>query len=262
MKAYIYTNETKESLKIEEELKDILLKNGDEVKDIKSADLIFCIGGDGALLNLMQEKSFPTTPIVGVNTGHLGFFQNVQPDELEDFLSEYKKGNVAVLPYNIARAEIKCKDGTIVHRALNEFAIKGPTNHSIHLNISINNSFIEKFSGDGILVSTPAGSTAYNYSLGGSLVDPRINILQVTPIAPMNTTVYRSLTSSILIPADDELVIEPTDENSETLSLLFDSLAITYTEIKKISLTLSHRRINLVWSNGQTFWNRVKEKFL
>ena len=61
---------------------------------------------------------------------------------------------------------------------------------------------IEKFSGDGILVATSAGSTAYNYSLGGSIVDPRLKLLQVTPIAPMNTTAYRSFTSSILLPSD------------------------------------------------------------
>lgn len=262
MKAYIYSNTTKESNEIVERLTKALVASGHSVVDLKNADIIFCIGGDGTLLNLMQEKEFPTIPIVGVNTGHLGFFQEIQADKIEDFLTEYEHGEYSILPYNIARAEIVHKGGVTVHRALNEFAIKGETNHSVHLDISINDSFIEKFSGDGILVATPAGSTAYNYSLGGSLVDPRINILQVTPIAPMNTTAYRSLTSSLLIPAHVELVIAPLDERSKTLSVLFDSMDITYEGIEKITLTLSNRKIKLVHRNDQTFWSRVKDKFL
>lgn len=262
MKAYIYANTTKETNDIVQVLTNSLENCGHSITDLKKADIIFCVGGDGTLLNLMQEKQFPTIPIVGVNTGHLGFFQEVQSDEILDFLKEYEEGKYSVLPYNIARAEIVHKDGTTVHRALNEFVIKGETNHSVHLDISINDSFIEKFSGDGILVATPAGSTAYNYSLGGSLVDPRINILQVTPIAPMNTTAYRSLTSSLLIPAHVKIVIEPSDERSKTLSVLFDSINLTYEGIEKISLTLSNRKIQLVHRSNQTFWNRVKDKFL
>lgn len=262
MKAYIYANTTKETNDIVEKLKVSLTHAGHEVTSLENADTIFCVGGDGTLLNLMQEKEFPTIPIVGVNTGHLGFFQEINSDKIDEFLKEYDEGKYSILPYNIARAEIKHKGGTTVHRALNEFAVKGETNHSVHLDISINDSFIEKFSGDGILVATPAGSTAYNYSLGGSIVDPRINILQVTPIAPMNTTAYRSLTSSILIPANVQLVIEPSDERSRTLSVLFDSMDITYEGIEKIKLTLSHRKINLVHRNDQTFWSRVKDKFL
>ena len=88
-------------------------------------------------------------------------------------------------------------------------SIKGSDSYSIHLNISIGGSFIERFSGDGLLIATPAGSTAYNYSLGGSIVDPRLKILQVTPIAPMNTTAYRSFTSSILLPSDLSLGVVP-----------------------------------------------------
>ena len=62
---------------------------------------------------------------------------------------------------------------------------------------------------NGLLVSTPAGSTAYNYSLGGSIVDPRLRLLQATPIAPMNTTAYRSFTSSILLPPDLSMEVKP-----------------------------------------------------
>jgi NAD+ kinase len=81
-------------------------------------------------------------------------------------------------------------------------------------------------------------------------------------MAPMNNTAYRSLTSSILLPANDSLIIEPCDEQSSSLSILFDGQDETFSGIKSIELCLSKRKINLVRFGGTTFWDKVKTKFL
>ena len=263
-KVFIYKNDVPRTVAITDTLVNKLMASGlDITEDISEADLIICVGGDGTLLNLMQNHEFPTVPVAGINTGHLGFFQEIAPEKIDEFIKTYISGDLTVQPYNIAKADIKFEDGgEIAYRALNEFVIRGQGTHPVHLNISINTSFIERFSGDGIIISTPAGSTAYNYSLGGALVDPRLNLLQVAPMAPMNNTAYRSLTSSILLPANDSLIIEPCDEQSSYLSILFDGQDETFSGIKSIELCLSKRKINLVRFGGTTFWDKVKTKFL
>ena len=118
-----------------------------------------------------------------------------------------------------------------------------------------------RFSGDGICVASPAGSTAYNYSLGGAIVDPRLKVLQVTPIAPMNTTAYRSFTSSILLPSDLYLGVVP-EENYEEIKVITDSVEHKFEKVKAINIKISDRVVNLVRFESYDFWDKVKTKFL
>jgi hypothetical protein len=184
----------------------------------------------------------------------------------EKFIKEYKEGKFTLQPLNTVQATVTLEDGSVqLHKSLNEIVIKGVHSHSVHLDISIGDSPIEKFSGDGILVATSAGSTAYNYSLGGSIVDPRLKLLQVTPIAPMNTTAYRSLTSSILLPAELSIGVVP--EENEThknnrLTLLNDGDQNIYMNVKEIKIEFSESVINLVRFEAYDFWSKVKNKFL
>lgn len=174
-KVFIYANDTEMSAKIEKLLRKKLVKSGLRVYEQLEADtaLIICIGGDGTLLRCLRSCDFPTIPVVGINTGHLGFFQELMPDKIDDFIFQYQQGNFTVHSYSTVKSRVETSSGTMRQIALNEIAIKGVPNYPVQLNISINDSFIERFSGDGICVSTPAGSTAYNYSLGGAIVDPR-----------------------------------------------------------------------------------------
>ena len=267
----IRTNGTK----VSEEAKHIVIEkfheNGFNVKEntIDGCELLVCIGGDGALLSAVHTYNFPEIPIVGVNTGHLGFFQELSPedpDELDQFIKEYKDGRFRLQPLHTVQAVVTLQDGTKqIHRSLNEIVIRGLHSHSVHLDISIGNSPIEKFSGDGILVATSAGSTAYNYSLGGSIIDPRIKLLQVTPIAPMNTKAYRSFTSSLVLPAELSLGVLPEDSESHKnnrLVLLNDGVQNIYMNVKEIKVEFSESVINLVRFEAYDFWTKVKAKFL
>ncbi|MBQ1716011.1 MAG: NAD(+)/NADH kinase [Firmicutes bacterium] len=264
-KVFIYKNDLKASRTIADELRNKLISRGVSVSESLTGDvdLIINVGGDGTFLSLMQNFEFPTAKVAGINTGHLGFFQEIAPEETDRLIDAYLKDELCSQKYNIVKAEIRRKNGeTIAHRALNEFVVKGKGTKPIHLDIGINGSFIEKFSGDGIIVSTPAGSTGYNYSLGGSIVDPRLNLLQVVPMAPMNTTAYRSLTSSFLIPAEDQVIIRPADSRNRDLYTLYDGRELRLRDIESISFRLSNRKINLVRFGDTSFWDKVKNKFL
>jgi len=245
-------------------LTEKLRSRGYEVVDhyTEDTDLIVCIGGDGAFLRAIHRCNFPNCPIAGVNTGHLGFFQDVVPSDLDQFIDQYESGEYNLQELNTVRAIVTTADGhKHTHLGLNEITIKGQRSYSVHLSISIGDQPIEKFSGDGLIFATSAGSTAYNYSVGGSIADPRLNLLQVTPIAPMNTTAYRSFTSSILLPADLSLGVVP-EKPKNQIYLNNDGFETSYDNFKRIEVRVSNTSIHLVRLKGYDFWSKVKDKFL
>jgi NAD+ kinase len=261
-----------------------------------TAMLIVCIGGDGSLLSTLAALRFPNTPIIGVNTGHLGFFQELQPGELDEFIFRYKEKQYVIQELKTLRARVACADGGAKDCAdiadggakgcadiadggandgaddaefvadellgLNEIAIHGAHSHAAHLNIFIGDSFIETFRGDGILVSTPAGSTAYNYALGGSIVDPRLDLLQITPIAPINNSVYRSFTSSVLLPPHLSVNVFPEFVRAPDILVTADGAERTYTGVKRIHIAFSGETVRLLRFPHYDFWNKVKQKLL
>ena len=226
------------------------------------AELLLCIGGDGTTLQAIHAFDFPSIPIVGINTGHLGFFQEFLPEEVDLFLADYEAGRYSLQPTTAVQAEVVTEDGTFLYKGFNEIVLRGGFSYSAHFNISIGESFIERFSGDGILLANSAGSTAYNYSLGGSIVDPRIKALQVTPIAPMNTTAYRSFTSSILLPPDVSLHVVPEYTKNHTTMVINDGNEHTFEDVKSISAGYSDTVVHLIRFENYEFWNKVKTKFL
>lgn len=264
-KIFIYANDSETSKITEKKLKQKLDKSGFVVlpQYEENADLLVCIGGDGTFLEAIHRYDFPTMPIIGINTGHLGFFQEIMPAMLDDFIFNYNQGKYSLQPLSTVKVTVRAAGSVYEHVGLNEVVIKGDSTYSIHLNISIGGSFIERFSGDGILIATPAGSTAYNYSLGGSIVDPRLKLLQVTPIAPMNTTAYRSFTSSILLPSDLSLGIVPDRiDDPCKLCIVCDGVSVEYTDIEEITVSFSDIEVNLMRFENYDFWTKVKSKFL
>ncbi|MBK5253076.1 MAG: NAD(+)/NADH kinase [Peptostreptococcaceae bacterium] len=264
-KVFIHTNESKASKVVKEQLISMLEKSNFIVTSSfdKSIDLLVCVGGDGTFLQAAHKYGFPDVPFIGINTGHLGFFQEIMPNQLDEFIYYYNTNKYRIQKITTVQAEIKTKDETHNLIGINEIQIKGPSTSSTHLNISISGSFIERFSGDGILVSTPSGSTAYNYSLGGSIVDPRVNLLQVTPIAPINTTAYRCFTSSIVMPAELTLEVELDDyTNGKTLTVIYDGMPIVYDNVESVNFTMSKETINLLRFESYDFWAKVKSKFI
>jgi len=260
----IYTNGTQVSTETRSLLKKKLEASGFFVPKEFSPDseLLVCIGGDGTTLESIHKYGFPKVPIIGINTGHLGFFQEIHPNQLDEFIFNYKEGKYRLQPLATVKAHVHIGEEVHMHRGLNEIVVKGSNAFSAHLNISIGGSFIERFSGDGVLVATPAGSTAYNYSLGGSIVDPRLKLLQVTPIAPMNTTAYRSFTSSILLPCDMSLEIVPEYTKDDSTCIITDGIITHYENVDLIKVEFSETSVNLLRFETYDFWNKVKTKFL
>jgi NAD+ kinase len=262
----IFENGTPESARTARRLKKRLNESGYTVSEVfdMQAELTICIGGDGSLLNMLSLHDFPTMPIIGINTGHLGFFQELGLKDIDKFISNYAEQRFQRQSYRTVYARVTDDNGAVTTvKGLNEIVIRGGLSHMVFLNIYIGDSFIEKFCGDGAVVSTPAGSTAYNYSLGGSIVDPRLDLLQVTPIAAVNSTAYRSFTSSILLPPDLSLVIIPEyPRPGREILVTADGLERNYAGISEIRAGFNSERITLLRFEDYDFWSKVKEKLL
>jgi NAD+ kinase len=260
----VFANENAISRETRRILKHKLEKSGFVVPRDYDADaeLIICVGGDGSFLHTLHKYDFPNIPFIGINTGHLGFFQELYPDQMDEFIFKYKKGSYAIQEFKTIGANISTVNEKTYVRGLNEIVIRGDKSITAHLNISIEDSFVERFSGDGILVATPAGSTAYNYALGGSIVDPRLSLLQITPIAPMNTTAYRSFMSSVIVPPDLTVNIYPEYTSDNSILIIVDGLEYRFQEITDISINFSETTVKLLRFENYDFWNKVKSKFL
>lgn len=263
-KIFIYSNHNTSSLGTKQILRKKLDSPGFEVLEEyhPETDLVVVIGGDGTFLEAVHKYDFPQQPLIGINTGHLGFFEEIMPRQIDDFIFYYKQENYKLQPLDTVQMTVLSQDGKEEITALNEIIIREANLHNVHLNLSIGGEFIERFSGDGLLIATSSGSTAHNYSLGGSIVDPRLNLLQVTPIAPMNTTAYRAFTSSILLPSDLTLGIIPDMGDSPHLKIIRDGEPRNYECVKEIRVEIADRKLKLMRFEGYDFWTKVKDKFL
>lgn len=226
------------------------------------AELIISIGGDGCFLQTVHDYNIPSIPLVGINTGHLGFFPDISPDEIDDFIESYLKGEFITQEIPLLKANIVTKSNNGELFAINEVVIKGDKSRTIHLKLSINDKHVQNFSGDGLIISTSTGSTAYNYAVGGSIVDTSLNVMQIAPVAPINTNSYRSFTSSIICSDDSIVKISPECEFENSILVVIDGVEYNFKEITNISLYISDIKIKLLRTSNYEFWSRVCEKFL
>ncbi|HGD0122787.1 TPA: NAD kinase [Streptococcus agalactiae] len=229
----------------------------------KDPDIVISIGGDGMLLSAfhMYEKQLDKVRFVGVHTGHLGFYTDYRDFEVDTLINNLKNDEGEQISYPILKVTITLEDGRVIRaRALNESTIKR-IEKTMVADVVINQVVFERFRGDGILVSTPTGSTAYNKSLGGAVLHPTIEALQLTEISSLNNRVYRTLGSSVIIPKKDAIEIVLKRVGVYTISI--DNKTVHYKNVTKIEYSIDEKSINFVSTPSHTsFWERVNDAFI
>jgi NAD+ kinase len=160
-------------------------------KEIASkADLIISLGGDGTLLNIAPLVERPEVPILGVNLGGLGFITEVSADELESVLAKTLEGNYEVEKRMTLKIRVRSKKGKPYEfRVLNDGVIaKGARSRIIDLETYIGQDFLCTYRADGLIISTPTGSTAYSLATGGPILEPTLGAIVLSPICPHTLT--------------------------------------------------------------------------
>ncbi|GLI09207.1 MULTISPECIES: NAD kinase [Paenibacillus] len=231
-----------------------------------SPDIVLSIGGDGTLLHAFHQYKDQLDHIAftGIHTGRLGFYADWKPDEVEllaQLMGESANQNdLRAVKYPLVEIQITTPQGIETELALNEFTLKG-VDATLVAQLHINDELLETFRGDGICISTPSGSTAYNKSLGGAIVHPSLDAIQIAEIASINNRVFRTLGSPILLPKHHHCDIYPRANQNILLSL--DHLYMQRNDIISIrSLVAAGKKVKFARFRPFPFWSRVREAFI
>lgn len=157
---------------------------GDEV--IEKSDIILCLGGDGTFLKCARRVFSRKIPILGINLGKLGFLAEVDKNEIDHAIKRLVSGEYDIEKRMMLETTIIRDDKEIMKDiVLNDVVIsRGWMSRILHLKTYLNNQFVDLYPGDGLIISTPTGSTAYSLSAGGPIVEPDMQLIIVTPICP------------------------------------------------------------------------------
>jgi NAD+ kinase len=181
-------------------------------------DLLLVLGGDGTLLAAADRVSLAgrDIPILGVNFGHLGFLTELAWPDVYSTLEQALAGTAAIDERMMLRAAVRRRGQQLAeHVALNDVVItRGALSRIIDLSVSVGGEFVARFNADGLIISTPTGSTAYNLSAGGPILHPDVDALVLTPIAPHTLS-----NRPVVIPATREVTVHPhlTDSTQEVV---------------------------------------------
>ncbi|MEW9104551.1 NAD kinase [Paenibacillus sp.] len=239
------------------------------VRDDDEPNIVLSIGGDGTMLQAFHRyiNQLDQLAFVGIHTGHLGFYADWKPDEIEmlvQLIAENRSQDQIsprIVKYPLIELQLDADDAEYckTYIALNEFTLKGVEN-TLVAQIDINDELFEMFRGDGICVSTPSGSTAYNKSLGGAMVHPSIASLQLAEIASINNRVYRTLGSSLILPKHHHCDIY--SRKKQKLLLTVDHINIPLEQLRSIRCRVADQKVTFIRYRPFPFWNRVREAFL
>ena len=193
-KIKLFPNNDEKSLSVADTLATELKKHNFQITD-SDYELAIAVGGDGSYLRMVRDNNFSDNIYyIGVNTGTLGFLQEVSPNEIDLFLERLKNESYTIDEIGVQQTKVINKNKEITtFKSLNEMYIRDIEMGRTDFRVDINGSFLERFAGDGLLVCTTIGSTAYNRNLGGAIIYRGFDTLQLTPIAGDNSSAFKSL---------------------------------------------------------------------
>lgn len=248
-----------------EELKAQLISHLNDFQiemDEENPDTVISIGGDGTLLHAFHryQDRIDEIAFVGVHTGHLGFYADWLSTEMEKLILAMMKNPLTIVEYPLVEVAVFTKDNKEYNYiAMNECTMKSQGG-TLVLDLHINEDYFETIRGDGLCVSTPTGSTAYNKALGGAIVHPSLEAFQVAEMASINNRVFRTIGSPLILPKHHTCYITPVGDTPFQITL--DHLVIEEKDIQTISFKVAEAKVRFVRFRSFPFWNRVRDAFL
>lgn len=261
MKIRLFPNKNIDSTYIADILADELKNNGFELVEA-GFELAIAVGGDGSFLHMVNANKFDTSiKYIGVNNGTLGFLQEIKPTDLNFFIENLKNNTYKEELIGYEDIKVITKDEVYYFNSLNETVIRDMNLSTAYLDVFINGTYLEKFVGDGLMISTPIGSTAYNLSCHGSIIFNGIHTLQMTPIAPINNNIYRTISNPIVLPEDRVIRIVPTDRTTNIM-LLVDGVNHLIKSVNAIEIRISDTKLTCIRMQDYDYTSIINDKFL
>ncbi|GEK27976.1 NAD kinase [Furfurilactobacillus siliginis] len=231
--------------------------------DDDNPDVVVSVGGDGTLLSAFHHYRSILDHIrfVGLHTGHLGFYTDWRDYEIDQLVTSLAHDNGESVSYPLLDINITYKGETAPQQflALNEATVKKAAK-TLVCDVYIKDQLFERFRGDGLCFSTPTGSTGYNKSLGGAVLHPGIEAIQMAEIASINNRVFRTLGASFIIGKDEWVTLRSDD--ADNFSISCDQFLTPERLVKEITFKVSNQRISFAEYRHTAFWQRVRESFI
>ncbi len=217
------------------------------------------IGGDGTILLAANEAANAGVPILGINMGHMGFLADVEPSELERALGEFADGNYNIEERFMIEAAVSDgkKEKTSPLTALNDLVIsRASYTRMIALDVLVDGHFVTSYVGDGVVVATPTGSTAYSLSAGGPVVDSSLDVCIVTPVCPHTLS-----SKPLIVPGSSEITIRFHDKFDDISMLTSDGQrSVKIADGDEIIIKASPLKTRLIKVSNRGFYEIFNKK--
>ncbi len=228
----------------------------DVVTLARSVDLLLVLGGDGTMLRVAREIAGAATPVLGINIGGLGFLTAVPSDELASALAHLWRGEFTIERRALIEASVRRNGRPVRKLALNDIVIgRGEISRLIELEVAVNRDPLTRYRCDGLIVSSPTGSTAYSLAAGGAVVLPTAEVFALTPICP-HTLSNRSL----IVPLSDTIRIRPVSATPATILSADGEIISELSSGDIVTVQRSRHTVHLLQLAGSSFFEALRRK--
>jgi NAD+ kinase len=225
--------------------------------DIKcKASLMLCIGGDGTLLDSISFVQDSGIPIAGINFGRLGFLARIPISSIKTAVDQLLSGRFTTEKRTVIKSTLEGNPLSEFPYALNDLTIQKRGTSMININAFIDEEFVCNYWSDGIIISTPTGSTAYSLSVGGPIVSPNSETFIISPIAPHNLTIR-----PLVFPEKSKLRLEVNTRGNQILFSL-DSRSVVIPSPTMLTVEKANFCINVVCLEGETYYTTLRNKLM
>ncbi len=220
-------------------------------------DFIFSVGGDGTFLqSVLNIRNFDI-PVVGVNSGRLGFLADISEDQVQTALTNIFNHNYTILERSMLQVEFSGKDTLDFNFALNEMTVlKTDTSSMININAYLDKELLNNYWADGLIIATPTGSTAYSLSVGGPILTPDSENFVITPLAPHNLTIR-----PLVVPDNYEIKLKVEGRGTQFLASL-DSRSVAVDLSTIITIKKASFKLKTLQLPDQTFFSTLRNKLM
>jgi NAD+ kinase len=222
----------------------------------REVDLLLVFGGDGTMLRIAREVAGTHTPLLGVNIGGLGFLTGVPSDELPAALKSIWKGEFKFESRVLIETRGTCHGQKIHESALNDIVVsRGAVSRLIGLDVSVDGELITRYRCDGLIISSPTGSTAYSLAAGGAIVLPTAEVFALTPICP-----HALSNRSIILPLDSSIRVKALNQLPATILSVDGQIVAELEAGDEVTIRRSHRTIRLMHLANNSFLEAMRRK--
>lgn len=241
--------------------KDIVIFSSYDIEkqDLKDLDLLIVLGGDGTLLGISRSlnESFKA-PILGINIGNLGFLSSVDIYDIDNALKKLEQGKYKIVERMMLNCKVQYDTKKEEYKALNDVVLaRGTLSRMVKFKIFVDGKIYSTFKGDGLIIATPTGSTAYSFSAGGPFIYPDLELITITPICPHTKSMQ-----TIVLKADSVIEIR-TDHEEEKVYLTVDGQkAININHETSVKISKNSKGVKLLLFDDYDYFKVLRSKIL